>query len=89
MDMEWAKDGLDGELYMVQARPETVASQQAASTLETFQLDGKGDVIISGRAVGGRIASGRVRVIADVAHLSEFRLGKSSSPIPHPLTGSR
>ena len=76
MDMEWAKDGLDGKLYMVQARPETVASQRTASTLETFQLDGKGDVIIAGRAVGGRIASGRVRVIADVAHLPEFQAGE-------------
>jgi pyruvate, water dikinase len=76
MDMEWAKDGLDGQLYMVQARPETVASQQASNMLEAFHLDGSGEVAITGRAVGGRIASGHVRVIDDVAHLAEFRAGE-------------
>ncbi|MEJ2479369.1 MAG: phosphoenolpyruvate synthase [Acidihalobacter sp.] len=76
MDMEWAKDGLDGQLYIVQARPETVASQRQATTLENHVLDGKGEVLITGRSVGERIASGRARVIADVAHLSDFKPGE-------------
>ncbi|WP_124948862.1 phosphoenolpyruvate synthase [Sulfuriferula thiophila] len=76
MDMEWAKDGLDGELYMVQARPETVTSQRAANLLETFHLDGSGELAITGRAVGARIASGKVRIISDVANLSEFQAGE-------------
>ena len=49
MDIEWAKDGLDGKLYIVQARPETVASQRQADTLETYVLDGAGEVLAKGR----------------------------------------
>ena len=58
MDIEWAKDGLDGELYIVQARPETVASQRKGQTLTTYELRGEAPVIITGRAVGTAIASG-------------------------------
>ena len=58
MDMEWAKDGVDGKLYIVQARPETVASQRSATTLETYVLEGRGEVLAEGRAVGEKIASG-------------------------------
>ena len=76
MDMEWAKDGLDGKLYMVQARPETVASQMNAEVLEEYHLQGTGRVLVTGRAVGARIASGEVRVVPDVHHLSEFRAGE-------------
>jgi pyruvate,water dikinase len=76
MDMEWAKDGLDGLLYIVQARPETVASQRKATTLESHVLDDHGEVLITGRSVGERIASGRAHVIADVAHLSDFKAGE-------------
>lgn len=76
MDMEWAKDGLDGKLYIVQARPETVASQRRVNLLESYVLDGKGEVIISGRSVGERIASGRARIIRDVTHLNEFKPGE-------------
>lgn len=76
MDMEWAKDGIDGQLYMVQARPETVASQRQALHLEQYHLQGQGDLLITGRAVGSKIASGKARVIADVAHLSEFQPGE-------------
>jgi len=77
MDMEWAKDGIDGELYMVQARPETVASQKKGTTLERYQLTAKaGTVLAEGRSVGAKIASGRARVISDVAHLAEFQPGE-------------
>ena len=76
MDMEWAKDGLDGELYLVQARPETVASQRRGSALENYALKGTGAVLTTGRSVGEKIASGRARVIADAAHLSEFQPGE-------------
>jgi pyruvate,water dikinase len=76
MDMEWAKDGLDGQLYIVQSRPETVASQRQATLLESYVLDGVGDLVIEGRSVGEKIASGRARVIDSVAHLSEFQPGE-------------
>jgi pyruvate, water dikinase len=78
MDMEWAKDGLDGQLYVVQARPETVASQRKPTALESFVLEGSGDgeVITEGRSVGEKIASGDARVIKDVTHLSEFEPGE-------------
>ncbi len=76
MDMEWAKDGIDGTLYLVQARPETVASQLKGGVLETYVLKERGEVLVTGRAVGARIAAGAVRVIADVAHLSQFRPGE-------------
>jgi len=76
MDMEWAKDGIDGKLYIVQARPETVASQRRVTALETYSLDGEGEVLIEGRAVGEKIASGRARLVADVSKLSEFEPGE-------------
>jgi pyruvate,water dikinase len=76
MDMEWAKDGIDGELYVVQARPETVMSQQAGGFIEEFRLAGKGEVLASGRAVGERIGSGNARVISSPAQIGEFRSGE-------------
>ena len=76
MDIEWAKDGLDGGLYIVQARPETVASRGGALEMETFALEGKGTVLATGRAVGGRIATGPVRVVTDSHQLSSFRPGE-------------
>jgi pyruvate,water dikinase len=76
MDMEWAKDGLDGQLYIVQARPETVASQRTTTILESYVLDGVGEVVAQGRSVGEKIASGRARVIDSVAHLSQFQPGE-------------
>ncbi len=76
MDIEWAKDGEDGRLYIVQARPETVASQRTADSFETFALEGEGKVLVSGRAVGEKIAAGTVRVIADKAGLAAFRPGE-------------
>jgi len=76
MDMEWAKDGLDGKLYMVQARPETVASQRGGQVLEEYRLQGTGNVRVSGRAVGTKIGVGKARVITDLARLNEFRPGE-------------
>jgi pyruvate,water dikinase len=76
MDMEWAKDGLDGMIYIVQARPETVASQRKPTTLESYALDGKGQVVVEGRAVGDKIASGGARLITNLTQLAEFKPGE-------------
>ena len=76
MDIEWAKDGLDGQLYIVQARPETVASQRHAAVVEQYALEQRGPELASGRAVGMKIASGRVRLIADAHHLAELQPGE-------------
>jgi pyruvate,water dikinase len=76
MDMEWAKDGTDGHLYMVQARPETVESQKQGSILRQYHLREEGETCAHGYAVGTKIATGRARYIRDVAHLHEFRPGE-------------
>lgn len=76
MDMEWAKDGLDGKLYVVQARPETVASRQGAPVHEDYVLDARGAVYATGRSVGEGIATGVTRVIDNVRNLSGFRPGE-------------
>ena len=75
MDMEWAKDGLDGKLYIVQARPETVASQRSLSIVETYVLEGRGEVLTEGRSVGEKIATGPAKRIENPGHLAEFRPG--------------
>ncbi len=75
MDIEWARDGVDGELYIVQARPETVASQRAVGCLETYHLQSHGEALLSGRAVGSRIATGQVRVIENASALDAFETG--------------
>jgi pyruvate,water dikinase len=76
MDIEWAKDGSSGELFIVQARPETVQSQKSRDVLETYTLEKKGPVLVTGRSVGEKIASGKAHIISDVAHLSSFRAGE-------------
>ena len=76
MDMEWARDGLDGKLYIVQARPETVASQHSATALESYVLEGRGEVLVEGRSVGEGIASGVAKRIENPKHLSEFKPGE-------------
>jgi pyruvate,water dikinase len=73
MDMEWAKDGLDGQLYLLQARPETVVSQRGQEVLEQFELTGTGPVLVSGRAVGEKAATGAARIIRSVADLRDFQ----------------
>lgn len=75
MDMEWAKDGKTGELFIVQARPETVQSQRDFTHLEVFKLQDKGKVLVSGRSVGEKIASGVVRVVKSAANLSLVKDG--------------
>ncbi len=76
MDIEWAKDGSDGRLYILQARPETVASQASTTTLEQYVLKGSGDVRVSGRAVGTRVASGAARVVSHVSDLASLEVGE-------------
>ncbi|BCN93887.1 phosphoenolpyruvate synthase [Thiomicrorhabdus immobilis] len=77
MDIEWAKDGITGELFIVQARPETVASQQSGMILKQYQLTEKpAESLVIGRSVGAKIAYGRVRVIESVEHLNEFKAGE-------------
>jgi pyruvate, water dikinase len=75
MDIEWAKDGLDSQLYIVQARPETVASQRSPNYIDEYQLTNPGKPIVTGRAVGAKVASGKARVINDIAQLNEFQPG--------------
>lgn len=77
MDMEWAKDGRTGELFIVQARPETVQSRKAAGVIESYRLKGAGGApLITGRSVGERIAAGPVRVIQSVKDLHRFQAGE-------------
>jgi pyruvate,water dikinase len=76
MDIEWAKDGLDGRLYIVQARPETVASRRDLNVIEEFRIKKHGPVKVEGRAIGARIASGVARVIEHVSELSTFIPGE-------------
>ena len=76
MDIEWAKDGLTGELFIVQARPETVQSQKSGTVLRNYQLKGTSDILIHGRAVGEMIGQGKARVILDVHNLDEFQAGE-------------
>jgi len=76
MDIEWAKDGITGELFIVQARPETVQSQCSLQSLEVYELKRRGEVLITGRCVGERIGQGNVRVIPNAAQLEQFREGE-------------
>jgi pyruvate,water dikinase len=76
MDIEWAKDSDDGQLYIIQARPETVVSQRSQTGFETYALEAQGTVLVTGRAVGEKIATGPVRVITDAHQLTEFKPGE-------------
>jgi pyruvate,water dikinase len=75
MDIEWAKDGQTGDLFIVQARPETVQSRKDPDALETYHLKKRGPVLIQGRSVGEKIGQGPVRVIKHVENLQNFREG--------------
>jgi pyruvate,water dikinase len=75
MDIEWALDGQDGQIYIVQARPETVESRVDASVIERYELKGSGELLVSGRAIGQRIGAGPTKVIADVAHMAQVQEG--------------
>ncbi|MEX1098016.1 MAG: phosphoenolpyruvate synthase, partial [Planctomycetales bacterium] len=76
MDMEWAKDGRTGELFIVQARPETVQALRSQDALETYHLRERGQVLVEGRSVGEKIAQGPVRIIDSPAHLERFQAGE-------------
>ena len=76
MDVEWAKDGKDGALYIIQARPETVASRRKVETLESYRLTSTGKAIATGRAVGEKIAAGKVRLVRTEQELNSFRPGE-------------
>ncbi len=76
MDMEWAKDGVTKELYIVQARPETVVSRRDTSKLETYHLKKTGKMLVRGLAVGAKIGAGKARVILDAKHMKQFRKGE-------------
>jgi pyruvate,water dikinase len=75
MDIEWGKDGIDGRLYILQARPETVQSQASTQTVQRFKLKGRSAVLASGRAIGQKIGIGRVRVIDSADRMDEVREG--------------
>ena len=76
LDMEWAKDGIDGNLYMVQSRPETVISQRKINVLEEYILKGTGEILTTGRSVGEKIATGKAHIIHDAFSLQEFKPGE-------------
>ncbi len=75
MDIEWAKDGDDGKLYIVQARPETVKSRTSANVMERYLLKETGTVLVEGRAIGQRIGAGKVRIIKDVSEMDKVQAG--------------
>jgi pyruvate, water dikinase len=76
MDIEWAKDGITGELFIVQARPETVQSQKSATVLKSYQLKERSEVLVKGRSVGAAIGQGKAHVILDVKKIHLFQPGE-------------
>ncbi len=75
MDIEWGKDGVDGRLYVLQARPETVVSRQSVNVLRRFVLAERSPVLVEGRAIGQRIGAGRVRVLRSIDQMADFAHG--------------
>jgi pyruvate,water dikinase len=75
MDIEWAKDGISGALFIVQARPETVKSRARATQLERFHLGGKGPVLCEGRSIGHKIGAGKARIIRTIAEMNKLEPG--------------
>ena len=75
MDIEWAKDGDDGKIYIVQARPETVKSRENVGTMERYLLKQKGTVICEGRSIGQRIGSGKVRIVTSIKEMDKVQPG--------------
>jgi pyruvate,water dikinase len=76
MDIEWAKDGKDNKLYIVQARPETVKSQAKKNILKTYNLQEKGNVITSGSSIGQKIGQGTARILKNASEISKFKKGE-------------
>lgn len=75
MDIEWGKDGVDGELYILQARPETVKSQAAGKIEQRYKLKGKGAVLVHGRAIGQKIGTGPVKVVHNISEMDRVQAG--------------
>ena len=75
MDIEWGKDGNDGQLYILQARPETVKSQSAGKTEVRYKLKGKGAVLASGRAIGQKVGTGPVRLVSHISEMDKVQAG--------------
>jgi len=75
MDIEWGKDGMDGELYILQARPETVKSQSKGKAEQRYKLKGTGTVLAEGRAIGQKIGTGPVRVVHDIKDMDQVEPG--------------
>ena len=75
MDIEWGKDGVDGKLYILQARPETVKSQAAGKAEQRYALKGSGTVLVEGRAIGQKIGTGPVRIVDSVADMDKVQAG--------------
>ena len=75
MDIEWAKDGDDGQIYIVQARPETVKSRQNVGTMERYLLKQRGTVVCEGRSIGQRIGSGKVRIVTSIKEMDKVQDG--------------
>ena len=76
MDIEWGKDGLDGRLYILQARPETVKSRQSAARIQRYRLHERGPIVVEGRAIGQKIGAGAVRVLHSVTEMHHFTPGE-------------
>ncbi|WP_330473307.1 phosphoenolpyruvate synthase [Terrabacter sp. C0L_2] len=76
MDIEWGKDGVDGLLYVLQARPETVKSRQTGNTLRRFRMDERGPVVVEGRAIGQKVGAGAVRVLSTPESMHDFVAGE-------------
>jgi pyruvate,water dikinase len=76
MDIEWGRDGVDGKLYILQARPETVKSRASGSTLQRFRMDERGPVVVEGRAIGQKIGAGAVRALTSIEAMHDFQRGE-------------
>ncbi|MEY4736861.1 MAG: hypothetical protein RL302_1180 [Pseudomonadota bacterium] len=75
MDIEWGKDGIDGELYILQARPETVKSQAGNAVEHRYKLVGRGAVLVEGRAIGQKIGTGPVRIVHNISEMDKVQAG--------------
>ncbi|MEP6855295.1 MAG: phosphoenolpyruvate synthase [Pedococcus sp.] len=76
MDIEWGKDGTDGQLYILQARPETVKSRQSATTVSRYRINERGPLLVEGRAIGQKVGAGPVRVLRSADQMSDFNPGE-------------
>ncbi|QDQ42580.1 pyruvate phosphate dikinase-like enzyme [Methylacidiphilum kamchatkense Kam1] len=76
MDIEWAKDGLSGDLFILQARPETIHRGQNKKSIQVYQLKTKSKVLVEGKAVGEKVAQGKVRIIQDLQQMDQFQPGE-------------